>query len=137
MLVQNSPPNDEVATSKKKTTRGIGFSLEEDKLLVAAWLNISVDPVYGNEQHNYIKLRPFPLHFKPLFPPLYCRYDKNFSSYLTCLILCWFSLPQIGLGWVLLILFHFVRSLNVCILIFFTKYYWSNFLNSLVIAYWI
>ena len=36
MLVQNSPPNDEVATSKKKTTRGIGFSLEEDKLLVAA-----------------------------------------------------------------------------------------------------
>ena len=36
MLVQDSPLNDEVATSKKKTTRGIGFSHEEDKLLVVA-----------------------------------------------------------------------------------------------------
>ncbi|XP_075638433.1 uncharacterized protein LOC142610506 [Castanea sativa] len=52
MLVQDSPPNDEVATSKKKTSRGINFSPEEDKLLVAAWLNTSVDPVYGNEQHK-------------------------------------------------------------------------------------
>ncbi|KAL4603182.1 hypothetical protein ACB092_10G107200 [Castanea dentata] len=46
MLVQDSPLNDEVATFKKKTTRGINFSLEEDKLLVATWLNTSVDPVY-------------------------------------------------------------------------------------------
>ena len=52
MLVQDSPLNDEVATSKKKTTRGIGFNPKEDKLLVAAWLNTSVDPVYGNEQHK-------------------------------------------------------------------------------------
>ena len=36
MLVQDSQLNDEVATSKKKITRGINFSLEEDKLLVAA-----------------------------------------------------------------------------------------------------
>ena len=52
MLVQDSPLDDESATSKKKTTRGIGFSLEENKLLVAAWLNTSVDLVYGNEQHK-------------------------------------------------------------------------------------
>ena len=52
MLVQDSPLNDEVATSTKKTTRGINFSPKEDKLLVAAWLNTSVDPVYGNEQHR-------------------------------------------------------------------------------------
>ena len=52
MLVHDSPLNDEVATSKKKTPRGINFSLEKDKLLVAAWLNTSVDPVYGNEQHK-------------------------------------------------------------------------------------
>ncbi|KAL0010623.1 hypothetical protein SO802_005731 [Lithocarpus litseifolius] len=51
LLVEDSPLNDEVATSKKKT-RGINFSPEEDKLLVAAWLNTSVDPVYGNEQHR-------------------------------------------------------------------------------------
>ncbi|KAL4629170.1 hypothetical protein ACB092_05G288800 [Castanea dentata] len=52
MLVQDAPPNDEVATSKRKTSRGINFSPEEDKLLVAAWLNTSVDPVYGNEQNK-------------------------------------------------------------------------------------
>ena len=52
MLVEDFPLNDEVATSTKKTTRGINFSPEEDKLLVAAWLNTSVDPVYGNEQHR-------------------------------------------------------------------------------------
>ena len=51
MLVQDSPLNDEVATSKKKTTRGISFSPKEDKLLVATWLNTSVNLVYGNEQH--------------------------------------------------------------------------------------
>ena len=52
LLVKDSPLNDEVATSKKKSTRGVNFSAEEDKLLVAAWLNINVDPVYGNEQHK-------------------------------------------------------------------------------------
>ena len=52
VLVQDSPLDDEVATSKKKTTCGIGFSHEEDKLLVAAWFNTSVDPVHGNEQHK-------------------------------------------------------------------------------------
>ena len=36
MLVQDSPLDDEIATSKKKITCGIGFSPEEDKLLVAA-----------------------------------------------------------------------------------------------------
>ncbi|KAK7831768.1 hypothetical protein CFP56_027040 [Quercus suber] len=36
MLVQDSPLNDEVATSKKKTTRGINFNPKEDKLLIAA-----------------------------------------------------------------------------------------------------
>ena len=52
LLVKDSPLNDEVATSKKKSTRGVNFSAEEEKLLVAAWLNTSVDPVYGNEQHR-------------------------------------------------------------------------------------
>ncbi|XP_050290482.1 uncharacterized protein LOC126728739 [Quercus robur] len=52
LLVEDSPVNDEVATSKKKQARGVNFSVEEDKLLVVAWLNTSVDPVYGNEQHK-------------------------------------------------------------------------------------
>ena len=52
LLVEDSPLNDEVATSKKKQARGVNFSVEEDKLLVAAWLNTSVDLVHGNEQHK-------------------------------------------------------------------------------------
>ncbi|KAK7822901.1 glutathione s-transferase t3 [Quercus suber] len=52
LLVQDSPLDDEVATSKKKSARGVAFNHEEDKLLVAAWLNTSVDPVHGNEQHK-------------------------------------------------------------------------------------
>ena len=52
LVVEDSPLNDEVATFKKKPARGVNFSVEEDKLLVAAWLNTSVDLVYGNEQHK-------------------------------------------------------------------------------------
>ena len=52
LLVEDSPLNDEVATSKKKSARGINFSAEEDKLLVAAWFNTNVDLVYGNKQHK-------------------------------------------------------------------------------------
>ena len=52
LLVEDSPLNDEVATSKKKQVHGVNFNVEEDKLLVAAWLNTSVDPVHGNEQHK-------------------------------------------------------------------------------------
>ncbi|KAK4601897.1 hypothetical protein RGQ29_011129, partial [Quercus rubra] len=52
LLVKDSPLNDEVVISKKKPARGVNFSAEEDKLLVATWLNTSVIPVYGNEQHK-------------------------------------------------------------------------------------
>ena len=52
LLVEDSPLNDEVVISKKKPARGVNFSAEEDKLLVATWLNTSVVPVYGNEQHK-------------------------------------------------------------------------------------
>ena len=52
LLVEGSPLNDEIATTKKKPTCGVNFSTEENKLLVATWLNTSVDPVYGNEQHK-------------------------------------------------------------------------------------
>ena len=52
LLVEDSSLNDEVATSKKKSIRGVNFNVEEDKLLVAAWLNTSVDLVYGNEQRK-------------------------------------------------------------------------------------
>ena len=45
LLVEDSLLNDEVATSKKKLACGVNFSAEEDKLLVAAWLDTSVNPM--------------------------------------------------------------------------------------------
>ena len=43
------PPSVENASSTKGK-RGSNFSIEEDKLLVAAWLNTSVDAINSNEQ---------------------------------------------------------------------------------------
>ena len=42
------PPVENASSTKGK--RGSNFSIEEDKLLVAAWVNISVDAINGNEQ---------------------------------------------------------------------------------------
>lgn len=39
-----------VGPVSKKQQRGANFSIEEDKLLVSAWLNISMDPVQGTDQ---------------------------------------------------------------------------------------
>jgi len=74
LLVEDSPVNDEVATSKKKQARGVNFSVEEDKLLVAAWLNTSVDPVHGNEQH------------KTTFYGKVAKYFKDHKTNYTCSI---------------------------------------------------
>ena len=54
MSVQDSPSEAEIVTPKTTTKwgRGGNFSIEEDKLLVSAWLNISVDVEHGNEQNK-------------------------------------------------------------------------------------
>ena len=54
MSVQDSPSEAEIVTPAKKSKQGGNFSIEEDKLLVLAWLNISVDAVYhgNNDQNN-------------------------------------------------------------------------------------
>nr|POF11950.1 hypothetical protein CFP56_13792 [Quercus suber] len=45
------PPQPQVENaSSTKGKRGSNFSVEEDKLLVAAWLNTSVDAINSNEQ---------------------------------------------------------------------------------------
>ena len=49
MSIQDSSPELEIVTPKT-ATRGGNFSVEEDVLLVLAWLNTSVDPVHDNEQ---------------------------------------------------------------------------------------
>lgn len=49
MYVSNSPPKVQIVIPKK-TKQGNNFSVEEDNLLVLAWLNTSVDVVHSNEQ---------------------------------------------------------------------------------------
>nr|POF01950.1 hypothetical protein CFP56_06402 [Quercus suber] len=49
MSVSDSPPQVENASSAKGK-RGSNFSVEEDQLLVSAWLNTSVDAIHNNEQ---------------------------------------------------------------------------------------
>ena len=44
------PPPQVENTSSTKGKRGSNFSIEVDKLLVAAWLNTSVDAINSNEQ---------------------------------------------------------------------------------------
>ncbi|KAH7837578.1 hypothetical protein Vadar_015386 [Vaccinium darrowii] len=39
-----------MGSSSKKPPRRTNFTMEEDKMLVSAWLNISMDPVQGNNQ---------------------------------------------------------------------------------------
>ena len=52
MLVSDSPLEVENASSTKGK-RGTNFSVEEDEVLVLAWLNTSVDAIQSNEQtHN-------------------------------------------------------------------------------------
>ena len=48
MFVSNSSPKVETITTNKGI-QGVNFSVDEDKLLVSAWLNTSLDPMLGNE----------------------------------------------------------------------------------------
>ena len=49
--VSDSPPPPQVENaSSTKGKRGFNFTVEKDKLLVAAWLNTSVDAINSNEQ---------------------------------------------------------------------------------------
>jgi hypothetical protein len=41
---------DEASQTATKKPRGPGFNVDEDQLLISAWLNIGLDPIQGNEQ---------------------------------------------------------------------------------------
>ncbi|XP_028091264.1 WPP domain-associated protein-like [Camellia sinensis] len=46
-----SPISPQIETTEK-SQRGRNFTTEEDSMIISAWLNISLDPVQGNEQHS-------------------------------------------------------------------------------------
>ena len=51
MPIQDSLPEVEIVTSNS-TKRGGNFSVDEDLLLISAWLNISMDAVHGTDQRG-------------------------------------------------------------------------------------
>ena len=50
VCTEQSPSENQLGSIAKKSTRGLKFTVEEDLLLVSAWLNISMDPIVGNQQ---------------------------------------------------------------------------------------
>lgn len=41
---------DDVSQTSTRKVRGASFNIDEDRLLISAWLNIGMDPIQGNEQ---------------------------------------------------------------------------------------
>uniref|UniRef100_A0A2N9IL80 No apical meristem-associated C-terminal domain-containing protein n=1 Tax=Fagus sylvatica TaxID=28930 RepID=A0A2N9IL80_FAGSY len=50
VCTKQSPSENQLGSIAKKPARGVKFTVEEDLLLVSAWLNISMDPIVGNQQ---------------------------------------------------------------------------------------
>ena len=77
------PPQVENASSTKGK-QGSNFSIEEDKLLVAAWLNTSVDAINSNEQtqNTFHKKSLGILHAVQYirYHTYYCILDKSLES---------------------------------------------------------
>nr|POE64311.1 glutathione s-transferase t3 [Quercus suber] len=48
-LISSPEVKVEITASNKPLKRGTNFSVDEDNILVSAWLNTSIDPVHGNE----------------------------------------------------------------------------------------
>ncbi|KAG6668568.1 hypothetical protein CIPAW_01G179900 [Carya illinoinensis] len=52
VVVQATPNDGEKRHLSKKVQRGVSFTVEEDNLLVSAWLNISINAIRGTDQKS-------------------------------------------------------------------------------------
>ena len=53
VCTEQFPSENQLGSITKKPPRGVKFTVEEDLLLILAWLNTSMDPIAGNQQkHN-------------------------------------------------------------------------------------
>jgi hypothetical protein len=50
VCTEQSPSENQLGSITRKPTRGVKFTVEENLLLVSAWLNISMDLIVGNQQ---------------------------------------------------------------------------------------
>jgi hypothetical protein len=48
VCTEQFPSENQLVSITKKPPRGVKFTVEEDLLLVSAWLNTSMDPIAGN-----------------------------------------------------------------------------------------
>jgi hypothetical protein len=52
VCTEQFPSETQLGSIAKKPPRSQKFSVEEDLLIVSAWLNTSMDPIIGNQQKN-------------------------------------------------------------------------------------
>ncbi|PAN42629.1 hypothetical protein PAHAL_8G153300 [Panicum hallii] len=80
---QQSPPENEINLTSKapQKQKGKNFSVDEDRLLVSAWLNVSTDPTQGTNQTKDTFWRRIHRYYDSNRGPLP---DRNQNSLLHC-----------------------------------------------------
>ena len=83
----HAPPPQVESASSTKGKRGSNFSVEEDQLLVSAWVNTSVDAIQSNEQTQNT------------FRQKVCEYFMQYNTFGTTrtaisLISCWGTINE-------------------------------------------
>ncbi|KAF5458725.1 hypothetical protein F2P56_022735 [Juglans regia] len=75
---QVTPPNPKPGTARKTKSRQGNFSLEDDNLLVSAWLNTSLDPINGVNQSKHSFWARVHEYYEKNKKPASC--ERSFSS---------------------------------------------------------
>jgi hypothetical protein len=71
VCTEQFPSKTQLGSIANKQTRGVKFTIEEDLLIVSAWLNTSMDPIAGNQQkHN--------VYWEKIYE--YCQKEKTFRT---------------------------------------------------------
>jgi hypothetical protein len=54
VCTEEFPSETQLGSIAKKPPRGVKFTVEEDLLIVSAWLNTSMDPIVGSQQKQNV-----------------------------------------------------------------------------------
>ncbi|KAF5774805.1 hypothetical protein HanRHA438_Chr13g0615331 [Helianthus annuus] len=81
--LEDSPLLPTNPISVKKSTRGVNFIPEEDKLLVSAWLNHSLDAIQGTDQ-KYSQLWEKIFEYFQQHKETTEIFELNISAFLGC-----------------------------------------------------
>ncbi|KAG6662170.1 hypothetical protein CIPAW_03G225000 [Carya illinoinensis] len=84
--VQATQPQREKKAAKHKSQRGVSFTIEEDTLLISAWLNVSTNSIRGTDQtstqlwsriYDYYSTYKKPNSQERSIPPLTNRWNAS------------------------------------------------------------